>query len=156
MRNILSKLLLILCIISLEACQSSIVSQEKRIEAAQANASLSTYYLSHNNMTEAKTKLYQAKQQASNNPIVIESEAIYANKTHKTLQANELYQQAIARNPCAIFMNNYAIFLCQHQHIKEALQFFSQALSVTHNLTTKQAIIKNQHACQLMNVDENR
>ncbi len=97
-------------------------------KAASYNAELAANYLVTGDLEQAQIKLDRAMEQDSRNALANNAYAKLSATLEKNDQAERYFRRAIKYDSNrAEYVNDYAIYLCEHQRIPEALVMFQQA-----------------------------
>ena len=158
MRRISKWGIILLSIGWLAACTTNTVTNHRPpernlVQAAAINVKLGLSYLQQGNIAQAKQKLLLAQQQHASAE-VYRALAYFYEKTNNFKQANDYYQQAIAKAPTAgAGHNNYGVFLCRQKQYQPAEQQFLAAANDPNYLHTA-AAYENAGLCALLIPDQ--
>ena len=120
------------------------VSMEK---ASQDNVALGMQYMQQGNRDVAMQKIQKAIQQDPDNPNAYMAEAILYSTIGDPDRADAAYKIALRKAPDSPeVQNNYAVFLCQNKHPKEAVEYFLKA-AVNPTYSTPDAAYANAGVC---------
>lgn len=122
-------LIALLLVLPLAACVSN--SQRPPTsahEAADANMKLGVAYMQQGNLALAKDKLERAEKQNSRNPELQTSLAYLYERLSMPEKAEAHYEAALRLDPAnSQTSNNYAVYLCNHGKVDQALKRFEVA-----------------------------
>lgn len=132
----LFRLLLVLGLILLQACQSKAtfnaeqsMQTRKQNEAASYNTQLGLVYLKQGERPRAKRKLLTALKLAPKSPDVNAAMAYYLEMTGDIKQARIFYKKALSlASNRGVQLNNYGAFLCRLGRYKQAEGYFLNAV----------------------------
>lgn len=158
MKNLFNKVITLWLILVLSACVTQqydnddalIVENEASInEMAMTRISLGLGYLKMGNTTQAKFNLEKAKRFSPKLIQVHSAFAHYYDTVGEPEQAIASYEEALSINPQdANTLNNYGVFLCRQDRLKEAEKQFLKAIAVPSYIKVSESY-ENLALCQL-------
>lgn len=117
--------------------------------AARYNTEMAIKYIQQGQMDRAQRKLALARQEAPNDPIVLNALAFYYTQIGDYGHATQSYRDALSADPNSPnTLNNYGTFLCRRGRYRQSLKYFVKAAGNL-NYATPDAALANAGTCAL-------